>query len=83
VGLLDYLITFFASYPLGNLIVLIDLIAEAITVPSLVLATITVFDDIVEETVWSIFGIDVKEVFDGYGCPSSYPFSKETNKRNK
>jgi hypothetical protein len=77
VGLLDYLVTLFASWPLGNKIVLIDGIAELITIPSLLLATLTVFDDIVEQKVWSIFGIDVRELFDGYGCSSNNPFSKE------
>lgn len=75
IGLLDFVFNALFSYPLGNLIVFIETIAEIITIAALVLGTITVFDDVVEEMVWGIFGIDLREAFEGYGCDN--PFSKE------
>lgn len=75
IGLIDYVINLLVSYPLGNKIVIIESIAEVLTIISLALATITIFDDIVEEKVWTIFGIDLRELFEGYGCDNL--FSKE------
>jgi hypothetical protein len=75
VGIIDYIFNAGVSYPVGNFIVVIEFIAEILTIASLTLATITIFDDIFEEKVLAIFGIDLREALEGYGCDN--PFSKK------
>jgi hypothetical protein len=68
VALLDYIVNSVLSYPLENLVVVIDFIAEVLTLISLVMATVTVYDEFIVMKL-KMAGVDLKDKLDKYRCP--------------
>lgn len=82
IGFLDYLGIRWISFPVGNLIVIIDVISHIMGGISLIIDWIVPFRGIFRNTVLQVTGIDLEREFDGYGCHNPLEATVESMIRN-